>query len=129
AERVLGLGAGRAVPGDVNPPSFAQGDLPTADGPDRDRRAGLAVDPDWLGEALRAQLESSVEEVAAGRVSLKVNQVDDALIVDRRLGLNATIGRLDHPHAHAHTTGACPFIGPSRYSEPDRCRGAERKEG
>ena len=57
AERVLRPGAVRAVPGDVDPPALAQRDLAAADGPDRDRRARLAVDPDRRREAILARPE------------------------------------------------------------------------
>jgi hypothetical protein len=85
-------------------------DLPAVHRPGRDRRARLAVDPHWRRESLRARLEPAIEQVAAGRIALEKDQVNDAPVIDHLLRLDAALGGREHPHI----TGACPPSPPAR---------------
>ena len=91
-----------------------------ADGPHRDGAAGLAVDADRRGEGCRAGLVAGVEEVAAGRVALEVDQVDRPLGVDRRLGLDAAVGCLRQSPGSGHLVGGAGFRGRQQTAEANR---------
>ena len=101
----------------MDPPASAEGDLTAADRPDRDRRARLAVDPDRRREAIRARLATGIEEVAAGRLALEVDEVDDAL--DRR---STAWGWMPPSGVSRIVTRS----GPARYLVAGRCASEAR---
>src|SRR5439155_20000525 len=92
----VGQGLARAVPGDVNTAVLAQGDLAAADRAGGDGALRLAVDAERFREAVLARLAADVEEIAVGRLAFEVNEVQDPLGVQDRLGLNAVVGRSHH---------------------------------
>jgi hypothetical protein len=90
----------------VNPAALPEGELAAADRADGDGAARLAVDTEGLGEALLAGPAADVEEVACGRVSFEVEEVQDAPGIDHGPGLDAPAGGLEDPDPHRRLSPA-----------------------
>src|SRR4051812_21493978 len=73
-------------------PFFSKRQMRAANGAHADRAAGLAVDAKWSGKSFSAISGSNVKHIAVLRVAVQVDQVDDFLLVDQNLRLNAAIG-------------------------------------
>ena len=82
----------------MHKPATTKGKLSAADRSDRDRAAGLAVDPNRLREIDRPRLAAGIKQVATGRIALEIDQMEDAVVISHRLRLNPAIGRRNHDY-------------------------------
>ena len=89
-------------PDHVEPALPAQGHLPAIDRTDAGHRAQVAVHALRRGPRRRARLARDIEEIPAGpRLSLVVDQVRRAHIVDEGMWQAATIGDTQDDHGLA----------------------------
>src|SRR5262249_62158141 len=87
----------RTHPRDVDPTTFAERKLSTPDVANGDDTARLTVHLERAREAF-AVLGTDVEDVAAPWVTGEVDQVDAALAVHHRLGLDTAVRNAQQDH-------------------------------
>jgi hypothetical protein len=94
----LGLGLVGAHPGDVDDAVARDGKVRSADRADGEGRSGVVVDGDRFTESEPAGGGVSVMNVGGLGVASEVDEVGDALGVERDLGLDASVGDTDSFH-------------------------------
>src|SRR5205807_3762779 len=105
-----------SIPGDMDPAIFTNRDLCTANRPNSHGRVRLGVHLDRLRKVLLAGLTANVENVAAFRVALEIDEVDDAFGIHCRLRLDAAAGSAEQTHLRS------AIAGPADRSEENQCK-------
>src|SRR4051812_3959634 len=80
----------------MNPARFANRELPTPDRAECNGTAGLAIHTNWCAEGLVSRAFSEVGDVGRARISMEVDEMDDAFGIDDSLRLQSVLGSLDH---------------------------------